>query len=121
MSDSDDDSLAGASLQHALMNETKDYLERGRRFAKSTFEDLNREWVAAFNGLFVDGDRSRRRDMDDAAAEIRLRGREPPYDTVRDRIAEIQDRLARMGPDHPSEELDRLNEEFSQERGKPKH
>jgi hypothetical protein len=121
MSDSDDDALAEASLQHALMNETKDYLERGRRFAKSKFEDLSREWVAAFNALFADGDRSRRRDMDDAAAEFRLRGREPPYDTVQDRIAEIRDQLARLGPDFPSEEHDRSIDEFFRERGKPKH
>jgi hypothetical protein len=90
-------SLLNTAHQNALMNETSDYVSRGRRFAESGIEDLNTRWVIAFRRLFVNHDLDHRRDFDDTDAELRLRHLEPPRDLVRSELAAMAEEL-RVNP-----------------------
>ena len=44
-------------LQHALMNETKAYFDRGRRFANVDVAQLNEKWVMIFKAYLADHNR----------------------------------------------------------------
>jgi hypothetical protein len=61
------------------------------------------------------------REMDDLAAELRLRSLEPPYHAVAAEAAELQAMILQIGPEAPSEELDRRIAAFLAERKKPAH
>jgi hypothetical protein len=74
-------------LQHRKMEQTQDYLSRGRRFAGLDSERLNQDWVDAVRGWLACKDRSGERTMDDLAAELELRGSEPPYEAVKQELA----------------------------------
>jgi hypothetical protein len=115
------DDLAIESLQHAQMNETRDYVERGRALASQTDDEAKNVWVAMFERWFDEKTAENGRNMDDAAAELRLRGLEPPHDRVKAKIDELQAELKRSGPDAFSEELDKKNDEFLAARAKPKN
>lgn len=74
-------------LEHKTMNETADYLGRGRAHKDMPQDALTEAWVEAFNA-FAD-DHSQGRAMDDYKAELILRGVEPPYDRVLDRLNQL--------------------------------
>jgi hypothetical protein len=96
MSSKDEDDmavLANALVQNAHMNETHDYVTRGRHFGELDIEELNARWVTAFRGLFVNHDLDQRRDFNDADAEFRLRPSEPPHDMVRSELAAMTEAL----------------------------
>lgn len=126
----DADNLAGAILQSALMDETRDYLKRGRRFEAVATAQLNQQWVAAFRefgqaaAAYEAGDRTGwydTRDLDDAAAELRLRGLDLPLDAVKAEAGALQRLVQAIGPDAPSPALDQKIEQFLAERRKPKN
>ena len=102
------DDLAIESLQHAQMNETQDYVERGRALASQTDDEVKSVWVGMFERWFDEKTAENRRNMDDAAAELRLRDLEPPYDRVKAKTDELQAEIKRLGPDAFSEEFDRV-------------
>jgi hypothetical protein len=116
-----DDEVATEYLHHALMNETHDYLARGRRLAGSSDPDVLDVWVAAFERWFEQRTAGNVRNMDDAAAELRLRNLEPPYDRVKAKTEEVQAAIKRLGPDASSESLDQTIDEFLVARSKPKN
>jgi hypothetical protein len=64
-----------------LIDYINEYVIDGRRFAGLNGKDLKETWIAAFNGL-ADGDRNQFDDLDDATAELLLRGLEPPIGSV---------------------------------------
>ena len=111
--------LSEAYLQHVLMNETKDYLERGRRFAQLSIDKLDESWIKAFKIYFATRLRPAARDMDDLAAELRLRGRDPPFDAVQSEIADLRVELEQVNPDELRPELDRQIDEFLNALRKP--
>ena len=45
------DAIAQAFLDHQAMEETRSYLERGRRFERLSVEDLNKGWAVAFTAV----------------------------------------------------------------------
>ena len=116
----DADALAESYLQHELMNETKDYLDRGRRFKLLAVTELNEKWVIVFR-RFTAHDRTPIGEMDDLAAELRLRGLDPPYDRVRSEMSKLQDEIKRLGPDAPSDRLDERIARFLAEHKKAKN
>jgi hypothetical protein len=116
-----DNDIAAEYLHHALMNETRDYLARGRGLAGSSDQEVRDVWVAAFERWFEQKTDGNARNMDDAAAELRLRELEPPYDRVKAKTEEIQAAIKRLGPDAPSETLDQTISEFLVVRSKPKN
>src|SRR5258706_4804560 len=76
-------------LHHAQMIETRDYVERGRELARQTVDEIKSVWVAMFERWFDEKTAENRRNMDDAAAELRLRDLEPPYDRVKAKTDEL--------------------------------
>jgi uncharacterized protein YaaN involved in tellurite resistance len=86
-----------AFLQSLAMDETADYLQRGREFQANTIEELEAAYAEVYK-LFVraivdHGGAAARKSIqaaDDIAAELRLRGLGPPIESVRDAMAELE-------------------------------
>jgi hypothetical protein len=115
------EALPEAWLQNELLEQTRDYLTRGRRFERLRIDQLNEEWAKAFRqfvrrqiGPYV-------RDMDDAGAELRLRGEEFPTHLVTAEVELLRAAIQRVGPISPSAEFDRKIDEFIRDMNKPKH
>jgi hypothetical protein len=115
------EALPEAWLQNELLEQTRDYLTRGRRFERLRIDQLNEEWAKAFRqfvrrqiGPYV-------RDMDDAGAELRLRGEEFPTHLVTAEVEQLRAAIQRVGPISPSAEFDRKIDEFIRDMNKPKH
>jgi hypothetical protein len=113
--------LPEAWLQNELLEQTRDYLTRGRRFERLRIDQLNEEWAKAFRqfvrrqiGPYV-------RDMDDAGAELRLRGEEFPTHLVTAEVEQLRAAIQRVGPISPSAEFDRKIDEFIRDMNKPKY
>jgi hypothetical protein len=106
-------------LQHALMKETADYARRGRQYASALVSDINDQWTEAFQAVFTQRQQHRIREMDDLAAELRIRGLEPPYDRVEQEVAALQDALLSLNTETTPEDL--CWYDFMIERAKPKH
>jgi hypothetical protein len=116
MSNGDDEKFASrvalAIVRSAEMEETQDYLARGRRFSGLTADALNDAWATAFKDVFSNENRSRVRDLDDLGAELRLRELELPEHLVAPEMAGLRERLIREGPLVENPELDRRIDEF---------
>ena len=108
-------------LQHVLMNETKAYFDRGRRFEKLDVAQLNEKWVVAFKIYFAEHTQQQGLEMDDLAAELRLRGLDPPFEAVKAEISKLQGALKRIAPHASSPEFEQKVSEFLEQRSKPKH
>jgi hypothetical protein len=121
MDDQKYDDIATEYLHHALMNEAREYVVRGRSLGGSSDSEVQDIWVAAFRRWFDERTTANARNMDDAAAELRLRNIEPPYDRVKDKTDKIQAEIKRLSPDAPSEALGRSIDEFFEARKKPKN
>ena len=80
--------ILNAFLQHKSMEQMQDYLARGRRFAKLDIGRLNEDWVIAVRSWLAHKHGTKERIMDDLAAELRLRGLEPPYGAVEQELAD---------------------------------
>ena len=83
----DPEAIVNAFLQHKSMEQMQDYLARGRRFAQLDALRMNKDWVIAVRGWLAHKHRTKERLMDDLAAELRLRGVEPPYAAVEQELA----------------------------------
>src|SRR5262249_49336724 len=84
------EAVVNAFLQHKSLEQMQDYLARARRFAKLDVGRLNRDWIIAVRSWLAHKHRTNERMMDDLAAELRLRGIEPPYVAVEHELAERQ-------------------------------
>jgi len=84
----DPQAIVNAFLQHKSTEKMQDYLARGRRFAEFDVERLKKDWIIAVRSWFAHKHRTKERMMDDLAAELRLRGLEPPYDAVEQELAD---------------------------------
>jgi hypothetical protein len=114
--------LAVEFLAHMQMNETKDYVVRGRPLSRSTDQELADAWVASFERWFsYRNDRDALRIMDDADAELRLRGLSPPNERVEAQTKALQNEIQRLHFNARSEELDRDIAEFFEARDNPKN
>ena len=80
--------IVNAFLQHKSMKQMQDYLARGRRFAELDMERLNKDWIIAVRSWLAHKHRTKERLMDDLAAELRLRGLEPPYGAVEQELVD---------------------------------
>jgi hypothetical protein len=83
-----------AFLRKRSMEQQQYYLLRGRRFADFDVGQLNGDWIHAVRKWLGGKDRSDELTMDDLAAELRLRGLEPPYSAVKQ---ELVNRSVQMG------------------------
>jgi hypothetical protein len=74
-------------LEHRRMEQIKDYLDRGRRFAALDVRQLSEDWIIAVRSWLSCKDRECEQMMDDLTAELQLRRSEPPYDAVKQELA----------------------------------
>jgi hypothetical protein len=82
------EAIVNAFLRHKGLEQTQHYLTRGRRFAKLDVAQLNADWIIAVRSWLAHKDRAKERTMDGLAAELRLRGLEPPYGAVEQELAD---------------------------------
>ena len=114
-----DDALATSYLQHEQLNEMREYLERGRALQNiSDFAALD-TWVATFERWFETRTEKDVRNLDDAAAELRLRNLDLPEDRVRSKIDTLGTEIKRRGPYDRSDTLARKIDEFLAASKKP--
>ena len=86
-------------MESEAMNEMKQYLERGRKLAPLDSDELKKRWTTAFKTWFASRKQSDARKMDDAAAELRLRKLEVPFETVRSELALGRLEIQKDGPE----------------------
>jgi hypothetical protein len=84
-------------LQEALKDQAGAYLERGRVHENCGDDELMDVWVSAFELWFETRSGHTGRDMDDVAAEIRLRRLNIPYDRVKLKIDQLRKKIAPAG------------------------
>ena len=84
----DPEAVVNAFLQNKSMEQMQDYLARGRRFTKLTVAGLNADWIIVVRSWLAHKHSTNERMMDDLAAELRLRGIEPPYVAVEHELAD---------------------------------
>jgi hypothetical protein len=113
--------LAEEFLAHELMSETADYVQRGRRFGSLELSELSDRWISAFRDAFTNSMADRVVEMNDLAAELRLRGLDPPYDRVAAEIAKMTTDLEKIGPDSAMPNIKSAIREFLIARSKPKN
>ena len=70
-------------LQRRNLEQRRKYLARGRRFIVLDVGQLGKSWIAAVRNWLARKDRAAEVTMDDLAAELRLRGLEPPYEAIK--------------------------------------
>ena len=108
-------------LQNELLEQTRDYLTRGRRFERRRLDQLNEEWAKAFRQVVRRQIGPYVRDMDDAGAKLRLRGEEFPTHLVTSEVEQLRAIVQRVGPISPSADFVRKIDEFIRDMNKPKH
>lgn len=96
------DAIVNAFLQNNSMEQTRDYLARGRRFAQLDIGQLNQDWIVAVRSWLARKEPTNELIMDDLASELALRKLEPPYDAVRQ---ELIDRLAQTNKSQRKKKL----------------
>jgi len=78
-----------ALLASTQMDQTADYLARGRTHQHLAQNELLDAWIRAFKAVVdagIPGDLVARQRESDFASEIKLRGIEPPYSMVKDAV-----------------------------------
>lgn len=101
--------IVNAFLQNNSMEQTRDYLARGRRFAQLDIGQLNQDWIVAVRSWLARKEPTNELIMDDLASELALRKLEPPYDAVRQ---ELIDRLAQTNKSQRKKKLRALAREI---------
>jgi hypothetical protein len=78
------------------IKQTEQYLARGRQLERTPVEQLGERWTGAFKMWVRDRTLRSLRDHQDADAELRLRGVEPPRDTIKEEIAALQKEIEKQ-------------------------
>jgi hypothetical protein len=108
-------------LQNELLEQTRDYLTRGRRFERLRSDQLNEEWAKALRQFVIQRIGPHLRDMDDAGAELRLRGEGFPTHLVMPEVEQLRTAVQYVRPVSPSAEFIRKVDAFIKDMNKPKH
>jgi hypothetical protein len=101
----DDDPLRAvieAMIASKAMDDKAVYLSRGRQHASLPLEDLRTLWTEAFKALFYSRPKVSSTPMDDVAAELALRGEDPPYDRMPLEIDSIYTVISAQSDDYPA-------------------
>jgi len=115
----DPEAIVNAFLQHKSMEHMQDYLARGRRFAKFDVGRLNKDWIIAVRSWLAHNHRTKERMMDDLAAELGLRGLEPPYSAVKQELADRSAQMNQAERKRTLREIARKIGEFMRENDRP--
>jgi hypothetical protein len=95
------EALLDALLVSQLKEQTADYLSRGRPYSTERAEDVETAWTAAFKRSVGTRTPEAQRDVDDLAAELRLRGVEPPYEAVQPELDAVREHVSEAGHKDP--------------------
>ena len=87
--------MADAILANALLEETAQYLWRGRQFKTTSEVELKLRWVEALRRWIKTHSPGNVRQLDDLSAELRLRGLEPPEDSVQPELSSMVEEIRR--------------------------
>jgi hypothetical protein len=101
----DDDPLRAvieAMIASKAMDDRAAYLSRGRQHASLPLEDLRTLWTEAFKAFLYSRPKVSSTPMDDAAAELALRGEGPPYDRMALEIDSIHTVISAQSDDYPA-------------------
>jgi len=115
----DPQAIVHAFLQHKSTEQMQDCLARGRRFAEFDVERLNKDWIIAVRSWLAHKHRTKERMMDDLAAELRLRGLEPPYGAVEQELADRSAQTHEEKRKKTAREVAREIGEFMQKNERP--
>jgi hypothetical protein len=93
-------------LASELSRETQSYLERGRRLQGLTDVQLASKWIVDFKAWRTSradrNDPGNSAELDDTAAELRLRNVPPPFDQAQDDIKAIVAEVEQGGASDPT-------------------
>jgi hypothetical protein len=122
--DEDDDhtnAMVDAFLQHTQMEETQQYLSRGREFKTISEAELKLRWAEAFRRWCKAHSPGHVRKLDDLSAELRLRGLEPPEDSVKVELSMMREEIQHEYKSDPDwqEEIAKRIAEFREAMDKP--
>jgi hypothetical protein len=82
--------LTMSIVAEAAMDETLDYVKRGRRFKETDGEELKQRWAATFRLLINDlDDRQVLGALNDLGAELQLREIGLPYEAVKVQVEKL--------------------------------
>src|SRR5262245_20756532 len=115
----DPEAVVNAFLQHKSLEQTQDYLVRGRGFAKLDVAQMNEAWIIAVRSWLAHRHRTKERMMDDLAAELRLRGLEPLYGAVEQELADRSAQTNQAERKRTVREVARETGEFMRENDRP--
>jgi hypothetical protein len=88
--DPDADRAAQAFLAHSQTVHTQEYVARGRRHQSLSAEELAARWCDVMRRWAADAAKPEARsDMSDVQSEYALRGKEPPWDLVKDEMDQV--------------------------------
>jgi len=107
-------------MDHQDMQDTKSYLERGRRFEGLSVEDLNKGWVAAFTSVCAHGDHSRATDPMISGRACLRKLDKPDHLVHRDAMKMAQERV-RAARTERTGRWRRRSAKFRDEMSKPKN
>jgi hypothetical protein len=110
-----------AFLQHRNVEQRRDYLDRGRRFAKLDGVQLSENWITAVRNWLARKDQTSELMMDDLTAELRLRGFDPPYDAVKPELASRFAKIDETAQKKAGKALARRIGTFLRDSDKPLH
>ena len=96
----DPDAIAKAVVQCAEMDETNDYVARGRRHRSLKLDQLRTDWVSAFKKWAHSLGVANSRRLGELWAEFRLRKIEPPFGQVSDEQRALVEEVQKHRPYH---------------------
>jgi len=117
----DPEVIVNTFLQHKSLEQMQDYLARGRRFATFDVRQLTKDWITAVRSWLAHKDHTKERMMDDLAAELRLRGLEPPYLAVEQELADCSAQTKETERKKVLRAVAREIGEFARENQRPLH
>jgi hypothetical protein len=93
--------LADAMLEHQKMEQTHRYLKAGRRFSSLDADELQALWVLAIKGFLATRRHEAELEVNNIAAELRLRKINPPLFWIREELEAIQTEIKHDFKDCP--------------------
>ena len=115
----DPDAIARAVVQSAEMDETNDYVARGRSHRSLKLDQLEADWASAFKKWAHSLGVADSRRLGELWAEFRLRNIEPPFDLVHDEQRILVEEVQKYGPHNPG--VREAIAGFLEDLDKPKH
>ena len=103
--------IIDAFLQNNSMEQTRDYIGRGRRFARLEVGQLNQSWITAVRRWLARKNPTNELTMDDLTSEFALRKLKPPYAVVQQ---QLMDRFAQTNKSLRTKQIKEIAREIGE-------